>query len=102
MQEDGFEVLINNCEMIKYILCVRKKMTYLSYQEGNMQIAAAYLKWYLLSDHQKSAESLQYCLFEGTILFLKWPLVRLCLKPYVELSAVIHFQMKDHIFIFEC
>lgn len=71
MQEDGFEVLINNCEMIKYILCARKKMTYLSYQEGNMQIAAAYLKWYLLSDHQKSAESLQYCLFEGTILFLK-------------------------------
>lgn len=45
-------------------------MTYLSYQEGNMQIVVAYLKQYLLSDHQKSAESLQSCLFEGTIFFL--------------------------------
>lgn len=44
MHEDGFEVLINNCEMIKYILCAQKKMTYLSYQEGNMQIVAVCLK----------------------------------------------------------
>lgn len=70
MQEDGFEVLINNCEMIKYILCAQKKMPYLSYQEGNVQIVVAYLKQYLLSDHQKSAESLQSYLFEGTKLFL--------------------------------
>lgn len=57
MHKDGFEVLINNCEMIKSILCAQKKMTYLSYQEGNVQIVAGDLKYYLLSDHQKSAES---------------------------------------------
>lgn len=46
-------------------------MTYLSYQEGNMQMVVAYLKQYLLSDHQESAESLQYYLFEVTIHFFK-------------------------------
>lgn len=79
MQEDGFEELISDCEMIKYILCAfyfpfsfyffsQMEMAWLSYQERNLQIVIVCLEYYLLCDHQKSAESLQYNLFEWTFL----------------------------------